>query len=236
MEEYVSFHDVHLTVHDVLYLEPETWLHDKSVSFALHYMNDERKREQGASAPEVVVVDAAIVSALKLTCDDAEERGQWRKGLGVGPTTHILAPVNDNSSLRTHGPVSSHWSLLYIDVKRAVAVHFDSMQPKNSRDASRTAEVLMEMCTGKEADAVTVLEATGIPQQRNGYDCGVYACLFAARIHEHLTRPCAHPSPLDDLESPFYAHLRASVTGDACDAFRAETRRTIMRLIKEKKG
>lgn len=236
-----SYNEVTIYEKDVALLKPGEWLNDQILSFALHFLNHSLGTE---IAEEVVVVDALVGSCLRFNCD-SDERRDFAGGVGVKRGCHILAPVTD---CRTLTSVPGHWSLLYFDVARGVAVHFDSMATKNATSgaAADTAQALWEMCGsgsgGNIDDTVpgggggigpTLVEAQEhhIPQQRNGHDCGVYAALFARHVHEHLTQPCAHRSPLDELDSPFYAHLRTVVDQEACDVFRADTTKLLTRAI-----
>lgn len=238
-----EYNNVTIYAEHVALLQPGEWLNDQIVSFALHFLNHSRGAES-AEEVGVVVVDAGIVSSLRFQCD-SDERRDYAGGVGVKRGCHILAPVANNRAVTD---MSSHWSLLYFDVSRGVAVHFDSRAPTNARSgaAADTAQALWEMCgSGSGGDTGDALPGGGggvgptlvevqehhIPQQRNGHDCGVYTALFARHVHEHLTQPCAPPSPIDELDSPFYAHLRAVVDQEACDAFRADTTELLTRAI-----
>jgi len=193
MSGIVTLNDITLYKEDIALLEPNQWLNDQVISFSLYGMLDEaidrQKKLLGGVLIDIVVLDASVVSCLCIQCDDAEERRDFASGLGVTESSHLIVPINDGSGSlicddSRFQSISSHWSLLYVDVGRREAFHLDSMAPNNCKAALVTAQAVWDMAD-VEKDTGKIYQILA-PCQQNEYDCGVYALLFAEKIMRGL--------------------------------------------------
>lgn len=82
----------------------------------------------------------------------------------------VLFAVNDNPDVEAAGG-GSHWSLLAFSAADATFRHYDSCAGSNRGAAQRVFQA------ASPPDGCLVEQPT--PQQRNGYDCGVYVLALA---------------------------------------------------------
>lgn len=145
---------------------------------------------------------------------DGEDLAEALKNLGLETRQLILIPVNNNPYADA-AEGGTHWSMLCYrrlgpPGSAAAAAgsgphvpvtniphgfsHWDSGGGHNEDVAIRMAHALQPLIeptgttgTGTGAAAAAVVEAATCAQQRNAFDCGVYACLFAeALAHEYV--------------------------------------------------
>jgi hypothetical protein len=170
----VSYCDADVYPRDLGLFEEKKWLNDHCINYCF------RRIEMGDQhwLNLILMVDPALISFLKLQCDDDEERAELAAGLGIDSKRWILAPVNDCDSFSA---ASSHWSLLLCNISTGLMVHFDSNGQYN-RNAGRETASLVSQLIGKPASAPVRFIQAAVPQQTNGYDCGMYTVMFADRL------------------------------------------------------
>jgi sentrin-specific protease 8 len=88
-------------------------------------------------------------------------------------TTHIFLPINDNRNVE-QAEGGSHWSLLLVSTRDAVAFHYDSLGNANEAEA-RLVNHKLAILLGVSL-RFTNMDDT--PLQENGSDCGVFVCLI----------------------------------------------------------
>lgn len=173
----VSCGDALLRACDVALLrDPHAWLNDAVVAFALE--RDALELGSGGGKVAFVAPGVAFLAAeLGPEAAPAVVDAAALKG-----ATLVLAAVNDNPDAAVAGG-GSHWSLLAF--RNGAFEHYDSVDGANARAATRLAAALAPALPAAAATpAVAVRPA---PQQRNGHDCGVFACAVARALREaHL--------------------------------------------------
>merc|ERR1712121_551555 len=98
---------------------------------------------------------------------------------------YILFPVNNND--RVEGEGGSHWSLLvYISDKSDVNFyHYDPIRGANNRQANELVRKLSE--TNTFCKSKLKVEEVLVPNQINGYDCGIYTMIYAGMLAGDIT-------------------------------------------------
>lgn len=91
----------------------------------------------------------------------------------------IFIPLNNNSD-PTRVAGGSHWSLLVYVKNLNRFLYYDSMNDNNLSDSKRMASKLAFLQNPK--DLRNLVEIKKTPQQKNGYDCGVYVCCLIEYI------------------------------------------------------
>jgi sentrin-specific protease 8 len=125
----------------------------------------------------------------------------------------------------------SHWSLLVLERQRSGGEfwHVDSMGDTNEAAAKQLAATLasgldLRAVASDDDGATCSFHAARVPQQRNGFDCGVHVLAAAAAVAD----AAAAVHSLAELE----AALR-TITPDAVTALRGSCLQLIERLSEE---
>ncbi|QOZ23997.1 XopAD/skwp family type III secretion system effector [Bradyrhizobium sp. CCBAU 51753] len=149
-----------------LMLGAEEWLGDEHIAADYALLEQELLRENPDLAAQIRLVPPAPAQLLRLgDANDVEQtlRGVVRDHNGNDTANFLLLPVSDGGA----GGGGTHWSLLLVDRRvpqRIRAYHYDS-----SRDRNRVAAEQLGAQLG-----VRRLETAAMPEQPNGYDCGVF--------------------------------------------------------------
>jgi sentrin-specific protease 8 len=144
----------------------------------------------------LAVITPDVAQLIKLL--SASELEVVLEPLSLHTKELIVLAINDNDSRDSAG--GSHWSILAYFRKDSCFRHYDSMLNTNLLPASTCARKLAAYLFGKlEQPAIgggQVMKET-VPQQSNGYDCGVYAACFG----EYLIKKTfgMESRPLDEV-------------------------------------
>lgn len=176
------------------YVSPQSRLRvlTTAVTFYLEWAAREEKR------PGVVLVHPTACFMFRLVpveelIPDPSQRSNPFVRARAEEDSIVIAPINDSNDAENGG--GSHWSLLVVDKRQRTATHYDSCVGHNLRVARETAR-----CFDKLLGAsLEFVQPSSVPQQTNGYDCGVHALMTFHRLY------FAQPPPAP--ESAFRAHL-----------------------------
>ena len=101
---------------------------------------------------------------------------RWTKKVDVFTKDLIIVPIH------CHG---NHWTLAIINLKQKRFEYLDSLRGGAGRVLENLRQWLQDESLEKKKEAIDVsgwqdvVYRTGTPQQRNGYDCGVFMCTSA---------------------------------------------------------
>ena len=138
----LTYQDVTIYSSDLKCLGPNQWLNDQIISFAL------AKIESTVCTNYTIkFMDASLVSCIRLqisTEDDADEISTFAESLALISYQVLIIPITNkiNTSMS-----SSHWSLLYIDLKNNIALHFDSSLSYNYKAANIIIGDIYRLCS-----------------------------------------------------------------------------------------
>ena len=180
----LNYNDACVYSSDLSLLEnSSSWLNDACINFQMTRL--QKKEENDKSSKNMLFLDPSVISYLMHQCQDDDEIIDLGNNLQLCKKNALFIPINDNngesfqSTMRGNG---SHWSLLLVILSnsdnKVYHLHFDSSKRYNcssARIVSKKISYLLMLC-GYEGDTevVNVIECK-TPQQRNGYDCGIYA-------------------------------------------------------------
>lgn len=174
-EKILSYNDVVLRRSDLGILGGPNFLNDRIIEFYLSYLHSQYP------SPDILLVPPSI-SFWITNCPDAESLAEFVKPLNLPKKKMVIFPVNDNIDL-TEAEGGNHWSLLAFERDANLYVHHDSFGGYNTRHAKRLYEaVAPHMESSSTASCGRFVEYSSTPQQKNGYDCGLYVLAIARAI------------------------------------------------------
>ncbi|CAJ0581621.1 unnamed protein product, partial [Mesorhabditis spiculigera] len=166
---------------DLLTLRPRTWLNDEVICAFLNLIVD---RGCTNGFPSVYTFNTFFYSNLRTPGKGYPSVARWTRKVDVFEKDILLVPVH----------LEVHWCMATINVRAKKIEYFDSMG--GYRAGAECLEHLLKYLE-KEADNKNKPPGTfvrseweaifreNIPQQRNGYDCGVFASQFAEAASRH---------------------------------------------------
>merc|ERR1712146_462647 len=109
-----------------------------------------------------------------------EDAKSFVEGIGLTTSSAVVVPLTNRTSLESS---STHWSLLYIDLKDNLVLHFDSHSNFNRQAAEMATKDIYQLL---DKDVVPEVINAKCPQQENGYDCGIFTILHAQYLAEDM--------------------------------------------------
>lgn len=209
----INFHDACIYQSDLDLLTcGDSWLNDNILLYEMTHLSMRFKSSVRNIGPlrkihyhflDPSVVEFFMHSLSPNDKDDVKEiknlYNQWCE-----EETHkcdqilILVPLNDNNSRAFEyknktGALGNHWSLLSVFLKGSVVAsfHFDSSSEYNRNTAELVYKRMLDIIQigrgGINSVKSQSLAYCNVPQQRNGYDCGIHTIITA----ESLSTPLA---------------------------------------------
>ncbi|KAM8833284.1 sentrin-specific protease 2 isoform 2-T2 [Synchiropus picturatus] len=164
-----------ITPRDLATLQEGGWLNDEVINFYFSLLMEQSSSR--SSGPRVYSFSTFFLPKLQSGGHPAVKR--WTKAVDLFLHDLILVPLH----------LGIHWALAVIDLKSKTVKSYDSMGQRHDEICALLLLYLQEelrVKKGRELDCVkwTVcsVRASEIPQQRNGSDCGVFACKYADYI------------------------------------------------------
>ena len=221
----LNFHDAVIYRSDLdIVKSPSAWLNDACVNFYLARLEASISRN---SATNLKFMDPSVLSFFMHQWDVDDDDNDDDDVLGLlSPGNYskqfCFLPINDNFvSQRWSTPGGgSHWSLLLmvqVQVPTVVGFwHFDSSEGSgNLRAATAVAQKIQRVImshsiqsTNKSSQQVMLpVQQCSVPQQQNGYDCGLHTLATA----EAIARACCTTEDLAFDTTAFEAIVKRSV-------------------------
>jgi sentrin-specific protease 8 len=160
----LSYNDSIIYESDLMLLNEKAWLNDRIIGFVYEYFERDLFKE---NKNLIGFVNPSTVQFLKLCNDLDEARVCILEPLELNNKELLFFPLSDSNNRDTIG--GCHWSLLVIDKKASQMLHYDSFNGSNDNQAKYFFEKYKSYFQIKE-----LLFVNNNPQQKNGYDCGVY--------------------------------------------------------------
>ncbi|XP_028293238.1 sentrin-specific protease 2 isoform X3 [Gouania willdenowi] len=169
-----------ITQRDLATLQEGCWLNDEVMNFYLSLVMDRCSGEPG----RLKVYTFSTFFFPKLCGGGGQTGGhsavkRWTKAVDLFLFDLILVPLH----------LGVHWALAVIDLRTKSVKSYDSMGQRHHDICSLLLHYLKEehkVKKGRELEStkwtVRSYKASEIPQQKNGSDCGVFACKYADYI------------------------------------------------------
>lgn len=173
-----------ITREDIETLEPKVWLSDQVINFYFQMIAERSAKKKGRGLPLVFSNFTQFWNRYLAGLEKPElfDNGQllrWTKNIDLQKYDIILFP---------HNVGGNHWTMTAVDVKKKELRYYDSI---GSHDCGLNKMQLVlaylrveyQARNGSELPGDWSLNtATDIPEQFNGFDCGVFSCQYAERV------------------------------------------------------
>lgn len=168
-----------IAVKDLKTLMHPNWLNDEIINFYFELLRERSKNE--SKYPRLHIFNTFFYSNLQSKGYSSVKR--WTKNVNIFAFDIILIPIH----------LGIHWCCAEINLKAKSIIYYDSLHNSNSVCLNLLRGYLIEEFQDKiggnddtnfDFSNWNLISPKGIPCQQNGYDCGVFACVFA----EHRSR------------------------------------------------
>uniref|UniRef100_A0AC35FJE6 Ubiquitin-like protease family profile domain-containing protein n=1 Tax=Panagrolaimus sp. PS1159 TaxID=55785 RepID=A0AC35FJE6_9BILA len=158
--------------HDFKTLEPYKYLNDIIINYYLELIVNRAKKDR--LLPKVYTFNSFFFN--KYRKDKYDGIKSWIND-AIFEYDYILIPIHH----------SVHWFIIIVDVKAKIIGSFDSLGRENLYHLENVRKILIthaeaidDICN-KDADW-DIFSDKSAPRQKNGFDCGVFACQYAQYI------------------------------------------------------
>lgn len=165
-DKILSYGDVVLHRSDLEILRSPYFINDRLIEFYFTHLSS--SHSSAAAGEGLLLLVPPSISFWLSHCPNTASRIEAATPLGLQDRDLVLFTVNNNVDV-TLAEGGTHWSLLVYERGDNVFVHHDSCNGMNYQHARRLYDAVKIFFGG---DPRFIVGKT--PQQRNGYDCGVY--------------------------------------------------------------
>ncbi|XP_018454351.1 NEDD8-specific protease 1 [Raphanus sativus] len=162
-DKILSYNDVVLRRSDLDILNGPNFLNDRIIEFYLSYLSTLH------TSPTISLIPPSIAFWIS-NCPDPESLKDFMKPLRLLDSELVILPVNDNLNVEL-AEGGLHWSLLVYYKEANSFFHHDSFMGSNRWNARQLYRAVSPFVSDGDA---AYRECSDSPQQKNGYDCGVY--------------------------------------------------------------
>ncbi|KAL0735214.1 hypothetical protein Bca4012_011424 [Brassica carinata] len=214
----LSYNDVVLRRSDLDILNGPNFLNDRVIEFYLSYLSTLH------TSPTISLIPPSIAFWIS-NCPDTESLKDFMKPLRLRDSVLVILPVNDNLDVELAGG-GLHWSLLVYHKEANSFFHHDSFMGSNRWSARQLYQAVSPFVS--DGDAAAYRECSDTPQQKNGYDCGVYLLATAQVICKWFSS-----GGMKNLDELWLGDVKKNVP-DVVNHLREEILGLIKRLMSEK--
>lgn len=216
-DKILSYNDVVLRRSDLGILRGLYFLNDRIIEFYFSYL------DSCFPTQDILLVPPSI-SFWIMNCPFPESLKDFVEPLKLPEKKVVIFAVNNNEDV-SQAEGGTHWSLLAYEKNSKVFVHHDSMGGSNQQYAKKLYDAVVGFMDGSDfgSSKVHLSEYQNMPQQMNGYDCGLYVTKIAKVICDwHINGDSA------DNEELWFSALK-----EVRPSLVSEMRNEILMLIQE---
>lgn len=187
--------NLELTQFDLQNLSPGTWLDDNVINFYFELISERARRDlQATNKPDFAKLKIHMLPSFFFEKLQRERSysgvKKWsnKSNIKVLDMDKVFIPININQN---------HWCLAVINFLKHRFEYYDPMgghSPRLLFEYLRDYVLHEANLWGRAAGTASGFNLDGwydvivknIPQQKNGYDCGVYVCTFADLLSENM--------------------------------------------------
>lgn len=172
--EHIEKFCIPITTRDLRTLQGSNWLNDEILNFYFELLLERSK--SNSTLPNLHIFNTFFYPRLKN--GGFSQIRRWTKKIDIFSFDMILIPIH----------LGIHWCCAEINFKTRTIIYYDSLHSENNECLRLLHGYLIEEYSDKKGnDGVEnfnfsswrLLSPKNIPSQQNGYDCGVFACIFA---------------------------------------------------------
>ncbi|KAJ4867412.1 NEDD8-specific protease 1 [Raphanus sativus] len=216
-DKILSYNDVVLRRSDLDILNGPNFLNDRIIEFYLSYLSTVH------TSSAISLIPPSIAFWIS-NCPDTESLKDFIEPLRLLESDLLIFPVNDNTNVEL-AEGGLHWSLLVYHREANSFFHHDSLMGLNKWSAKQLFEAVSPFVS--DGDAM-YRECSDTPQQKNGYDCGVYLLAIARVICQWFSS-----GGVKNRDELWFTDVKETVP-DLVNHLREEMSGLIRRLISEK--
>ncbi|GMM37089.1 SUMO protease [Saccharomycopsis crataegensis] len=169
----VSLANIDISVRDLSTLKDRQWLNDNIMDSYLSMVVERSKKS--TDLPNIFVFTTHFYTTLSGKGYSGVKRWAKRKKIDVTKLDYVFVPIN---------VMNSHWSLAVVNNKHKKFQYFDSLPGSGQSILMDLQDYMTEESkrlypNDEPIDYENVYEFVAkekFPQQKNGFDCGVFAC------------------------------------------------------------
>jgi sentrin-specific protease 1 len=179
--------NIDITVSKIVCLKPNTWLNDEIVNFYMCLLQERDDQlsaaSNGARKRSHYFNSFFITKLLENGTYNYGNVKRWTKKFDVFAMDRVFMPVNLSNT---------HWTLAVAYIQKKEIHYYDSMSGSGKRHMEAIRQWLVDEAREKKqmtlnpAEWKLVDREEHVPQQRNGYDCGVFSIICADYLSDSL--------------------------------------------------
>ncbi|KAG4306220.1 hypothetical protein PORY_000208 [Pneumocystis oryctolagi] len=170
--------NISITSHDIRTLRDKEWLNDEIINFYIALISERAKASP--EGPKVYAFNTFFYTTLEKKGYRGVQRWTKRAKVNIMQQDYVFVPIH----------LGIHWCMSVINFKKKRIEYWDSL----NGSSGNTFQLLRDYLVQESGNTIDLdkwknyIPESG-PIQRNGYDCGVFACKTAECI--------ARESPVD---------------------------------------
>lgn len=178
--------NIDITVSKIICLRPSTWLNDEIVNFYMCMLQERDQRlceaSNGQRTPSHYFNSFFVSKLLENSQYTYSNVKRWSKKFDAFKMDKIFMPVNLNNT---------HWVMAVVFVQKKEIHYYDSMSGNGLRYMKHILQWLVDEANDKKKIKLDtsdwiLKDDDPVPQQRNGFDCGVFSIMCADYLSDNL--------------------------------------------------
>jgi sentrin-specific protease 1 len=179
--------NIDITVGKLVCLRRNTWLNDEVVNFYMAMLQERDARlcsaSKGTRLPSHYFNSFFMTKLLENGQYNYGQVKRWSKKFDVFALDRVFIPINLNNT---------HWVMAVVYVQKKEIHYYDSMSGSGKRYLDAMLQWLVDEAREKKGELLDPEQwklsdrEQNVPQQQNGYDCGVFSIMCADYVSDNL--------------------------------------------------
>ncbi len=166
-------------------LRRATWLNDEVINFYMNLLQERNTTRCAATSGKLTshYFNSFFLSKLtegnKYTYSNVK---RWTKKFDITQKEKIFIPVNLSNT---------HWTMMIIFMQQKKICYYDSMSGSGMRHMRHVLQWIKDDIQDKRKEVIDtnewkLIDVANVPQQCNGYDCGMFSIFCADYVSDDL--------------------------------------------------